>query len=87
MKKLRQSTVEPVFGGLTQYYDLRKVGVLGKAGAYKVMLMTVIAFNLKKYPKNGGRKPSCSSFKAIIQDLQQAMLALLGFLGNRYQFS
>ena len=49
MKKLRQSTVEPVFGSLTQYYSLRKIGVLGKAGAHKVMLMAAIAFNIKKY--------------------------------------
>ena len=87
MKKLRQSTVEPVFGSLTQYYGLNKIGVLGKAGAHKVMLMAAIAFNLKKYLKNGGRKPSCANFKAIIQDLEQALLALLGFLGNRFRFS
>jgi hypothetical protein len=86
MKKLRQSTVEPVFGSLTQYYGLHKIGVLGKAGAHKVMLMAAIAFNLKKYLKNGGRKPSCASFKAIIRELEQAMLALLAFLGNRYKF-
>ncbi|MEQ8419211.1 MAG: transposase [Arenibacter algicola] len=47
MKKLRQSTVEPVFGSQTQFYGLRKIGVLGKAGAQKVMLMAAIAFNLK----------------------------------------
>ena len=86
MKKLRQSTVEPVFGSLTQYYGLRKIGVLGKAGAHKVMLMAAIAFNLKKYLKNGGRKPSRVNFKAFIQDLEQAMLALLVFLGNSYRF-
>jgi hypothetical protein len=87
MKKLRQSTVEPVFGSLTQYYGLRKIGVLGKAGAHKVMLMAAIAFNLKKYLKNGGRKPSCAYFKAFIQDLEQLLITLLAFLGNRYRFS
>lgn len=69
MKKLRQSTVEPVFGSLTSYYGLRKIGVLGKAGAHKVMLMAAIAFNLKKYLKKGGRQPSQASFKAIIDAL------------------
>ena len=43
MKKQRQSTVEPVFGSLTQFYDLRKIGVVGKARAKEVMLMAVIA--------------------------------------------
>jgi transposase len=66
MKKLRQSTVEPVFGSLTQYYGLRKIGVLGKAGAHKVMLMAAIAFNLKKYLKKGGRKPSVRIFRTIM---------------------
>ena len=51
MRQLRQSTVEPVFGSLIHYYGLRKIGVRGKAGAHKVMLMAASAFNLKKYMK------------------------------------
>jgi hypothetical protein len=87
MKKLRQSTVEPVFGSLTQYYGLSKIGVLGKAGAHKVMLLAAIAFNLKKYLKSEGRKPSRGFFKAIVNDLTQALFGLLAFLNNVYQFS
>lgn len=49
MKKLRQSTVEPVFGSLVQHYGLRKINVLGKTGAHKVMLLAAVAFNLRKY--------------------------------------
>lgn len=74
MKKIRQSTVEPVFGSLTHYYGLRKIGVLGKAGAHKVMLMAAIAFNLKKYLKKGGRKPSYAFFKAIVNTFQRYLL-------------
>tara|TARA_R110000765_G_scaffold425773_2_gene539521 strand:+ start:22 stop:1164 length:1143 start_codon:yes stop_codon:yes gene_type:complete len=70
MKNLRQSTVEPVFGSLSQFYGLRKIGVLGKAGAHKVMLMASIAFNLKKYLKIGGRKPSLGLFKTIMDAFQ-----------------
>ena len=51
MKRLRQSTVEPVFGSLVQYYGLNKINVLGKEGAHKNMLMAAIAFNIKKYLK------------------------------------
>ncbi len=87
MKKLRQSTVEPVFGSLTQYYSLRKIGVLGKAGAHKVMLMAAIAFNLKKYLKKGGRKPSCTFFEAIIDTLQRHIFAFYAKPVNHYQFS
>ena len=65
MKKLRESTVEPEFGSLTQFYGLRKIGVPGKAGEHKVMLMATIAFNLKKYLKKGGGKPSIGTIKTI----------------------
>ena len=90
MKKLRQSTVEPVFGSLTQYYSLRKIGVLGKAGAHKVMLMAAIAFNLKKYLKKGGRKPSYAFFKAIIDALCRYFNTFLVIpikSKNQYHFS
>ena len=70
MKNLRQSTVEPVFGSLTQFYGLRKIGVLGKAGAHKVMLMAAIAFNLKKYLKKGGRRPSIGILRTIMDAFQ-----------------
>ncbi len=70
MKNLRQSTVEPVFGSLTQFYGLRKIGVLGKAGAQKVMPMAAIAFNLKKYLKKGGRKPSIGILRTITDEFQ-----------------
>lgn len=82
MKKLRQSTVEPVFGSLTQYYGLSKIGVLGKAGAHKVMLMSAIAFNLKKYLKHKRSKASGAFFTA----LQQA-LALLIFIFSQKKYS
>lgn len=77
MKTLRQSTVEPVFGSLTQNYSLRKIGVLGKAGAHKVMLMAAIAFNIKKYLKKGGRKPSSAFFKATIDALCRYLTTFL----------
>ena len=51
MKRLRHSTVEPVFGSLIQHYGLQKIGVRGKAVANKIMLLAACAFNLKKYLK------------------------------------
>lgn len=48
---LRMHTVEPVFGSLQQYYGLRRIYVRGKNSAYKVMLMSACAFNLKKWLK------------------------------------
>ena len=51
MVRVRAGTVEPVFGNLINYYGLRKINVKGKAGAHKCMLMSAIAFNLKKLMK------------------------------------
>ena len=51
MKSKRQSTVEPVFGSLTQFFGMRKVNTIGIKQANKVMLMAAMAYNLKKYLK------------------------------------
>jgi hypothetical protein len=51
MKAKRQSTAEPVFGTFTQFLGLRKINTRGIANANKVMLMSAMAYNLKKYLK------------------------------------
>ncbi|NQU54498.1 MAG: IS1182 family transposase [Bacteroidetes bacterium] len=51
MKKKRQSTVEPVFGTLTQFMALSRVNTRGIDKANKVMMMSAMAYNLKKYLK------------------------------------
>ena len=51
MKCKRQSTVEPVFGTLTQFMGMRKINTIGLEQANKVMHMAAIAYNLKKYLK------------------------------------
>lgn len=57
MKKLRQSTVEPVFGSLLNYYGMSKVNAHGIDSAHKVMLMAAIAYNIKKYMKYAKKNP------------------------------
>jgi len=51
MKGKRQSTVEPVFGTLTQFMGLRKINTIGIKQANKVMMISAMAYNLKKYLK------------------------------------
>lgn len=51
MKSKRQSTVEPVFGTLTQFMGMGKVNTLGIQQANKVMHLSAVAYNLKKYLK------------------------------------
>jgi transposase len=51
MRRVRQRTVEPVFGSLLHHYGLRRVGTKGRAAAHKAMLLSAIAYNLKKLLK------------------------------------
>ena len=51
MKAKRQSTVEPVFGTLKEYMGLRKINTIGIRQANKVMHLSAMAYNLKKYLK------------------------------------
>lgn len=51
MKAKRQSIVEPVFGTLTQFLGFRKINTIGIRQANKVMPLSAMAYNLKKYLK------------------------------------
>jgi transposase len=51
MKGKRQSTVEPVWGTLTQFMGLRKINTIGIQQANKIVQMAATAYNLKKYLK------------------------------------
>jgi transposase len=51
MKKLRQSTVEPVLGTLINFLAMKRVNTRGINLANKCMLMAAIAYNLKKMMK------------------------------------
>jgi hypothetical protein len=52
MRRVRQRTVEPVFGSLLHHYELRRVNTKGQAAAYKAMMLSAIAYNLKKLLKH-----------------------------------
>lgn len=76
MKTIRHSTVEPVFGTLTQFLAMRKVNTRGIHQANKVMLMAAMAYNLKKYLKfNRGKV------------VEMANEAFLSFLSKIYVLS
>jgi transposase len=51
MKKLRQSTVEPVLGTLINFLAMKRVNTRGIKQANKCMVMAAIAYNLKKMMK------------------------------------
>lgn len=51
MKKLRQSTVEPVLGTLINFLAMKRVNTRGIKLANKCMLMAAVAYNIKKMMK------------------------------------
>jgi hypothetical protein len=56
LRRVRQSTVEPVFGTLLHHYGLRRLNSRGLASAHKTMLLTALAYNLKKLLKHCPRR-------------------------------
>jgi transposase len=57
MKKLRQSTVEPVLGTLVNFLAMKRVNVRGIRHANKCLIMAAIAYNLKKLLKFNKKTP------------------------------
>lgn len=76
MKTIRQSTVEPVFGTLTQFLAMRKVNTRGINQANKVMLLAAISYNLKKYLKFNKGKVVKMAKEAIFSFFPQIDLVL-----------
>jgi len=56
MRKLRQSTVEPVLGTLVNFLNMKRINTRGIAQANKHVLMAALAYNLKKYMKYAERE-------------------------------
>jgi len=93
MKGKRQSTVEPVFGTLTQFMGMRKVNTLGIEQANKVMHMAAIAYNLKKYLKftqklqKSKAKSLCFArlIKIVLSEIINSILSIVNYTQNRLQ--
>jgi hypothetical protein len=78
MKGKRQSTVEPVFGTLTQFMGLRKINTIGLEQANKCMTMAAIAYNLKKYLKFTQKlAKSKAKSLALLQFIKMAFLEFI----------
>ncbi len=63
MKKLRQSTVEPVLGTLINFLAMKRVNTRGIQLANKCMMMAAIAYNLKKMMKFKINRPMAVMMK------------------------
>jgi transposase len=78
LKVKRSSTVEPVFGTLTEFMALRKVNTRGISNANKGMLMAAMAYNLKKYLKFTQKRVETVAMGAEKHLLQ--LFALIGLI-------
>ena len=86
MKSKRQSTVEPVFGTLTQFIGLRKINTIGIQQANKVMHLSAIAYNLKKYLKFTSKVVK-SDAKSLVGVLTQSIDQLRGEISKYNLFA
>jgi transposase len=77
MKKRRQSTVEPVFGSLLNYFGMRRARARGKTGAHKIMLAAATAYNLQKLTAFPGFPKATAQRLPLAQTNRLPVLTLL----------
>jgi len=77
MKAKRQSTVEPVFGTLTQFMGLRKVNTIGLGQANKCMHLSAMAYNLKKWLKFTRKSVKSGAGQLTLNNLIKSLLERL----------
>jgi transposase len=85
MKGKRQSTVEPVFGTLTQFMGLRKINTIGLKQANKVMHLSAIAYNLKKYLKFEQKPSKSRAGRLVLEQAVKIVLQSLFWSCTRHQ--
>ena len=85
IKRLRSSTVEPVLGTLVNFLAMRRVNTRGIKQASKCMLMSAIAYNLKKLLnwEQGKIKTAVMKMKKAEKGLCLLILKL-GLSGTRH---
>ena len=76
LKKLRSSTVEPVIGTLVNFLGMRRVNTKGIKQADKCMLMSAVAYNLKKLMKWESKKRK-SATNTVFNEAQAIILGLI----------
>jgi transposase len=79
IRRLRSSTVEPVLGTLVNFLAMRRVNTRGIKQASKCILMSAIAYNLKKLLKWESRKIKTKAM-AKLKELKNGLQSLSFFL-------
>jgi transposase len=87
MKRLRSSTVEPVFGSLINHTGLKRINTKGLKQANKCMLVAATAYNLKKLLKKllkNKLRPAQAIQKQIANCVNGPFDRILGRFGEQY---
>lgn len=79
IRRLRSSTVEPVLGTLVNYLAMRRVNTRGIKQASKCILMSAVAYNLKKLLKWESKKLKVLAM-AKIKELKNNLQSLCFYL-------
>ena len=79
-KRKRSSTVEPVFGILTQFMGMAKIYTRGLDKANKCMLMSATAYNLKKLLKRK-EKPIKTTNETMLQKTKKQLQKVIDQIG------
>jgi transposase len=87
MKKLRQSTVEPVLGTLINFLAMKRVNTRGIKLANRCMIMAAVAYNLKKMLKFPAKQNPITKAMVVNQDLiRDEFSRCITFCQNVIQF-
>jgi transposase len=84
LRKLRQSTVEPVIGSLVNSFGIKRVNTKGLSQANKCLTMAAVAYNLKKMLKHKSRlcQDNIQSLKNALKMLNEAFLRRISDIYN-----
>ena len=82
MRRLRQSTVEPVIGSITEYHGAKKTLTKGLKSASKHLILSAIAYNLKKLIRFN-KKTAKTNYLEILEAL---FIDTKLFFNKRYNY-
>lgn len=74
-RRLRQRTIEPIFGSLFQHYDLRRVNTRGGRSAHKTMLLTAIASTSRSHSSTSPQKHDAWPLRSLSHRLRGSLCA------------
>jgi hypothetical protein len=86
MKKVRQSTVEPVLGTLINFLNMKRINIRGIRQANKQVLMAALAYNLKKYMAYSKRTRNVLEMDVIQTFEYELIMIINSFIMKLYRF-